>query len=101
MPGGIRSTAGGVGRSCGAVATAVGLALAGFALNPPQPAAAAGLPCVAPGNDGPNAALTGVVNTYYPATASVAAGATAISVGAPIGAATGIGAGDLLLVIQM
>src|ERR1700680_2057361 len=58
--------------------------------------------CVTPGNDGPNAALTGVVNTYYPATASAAAGATSIAVGARLaGASPAIAAGDLLLVIQM
>jgi LPXTG-site transpeptidase (sortase) family protein len=77
------------------------LAAAAFALTPTLPAAAAGRGCVAPGSYGPNAALTGVVNTYYPGAASAAAGATAISVGAPIGAAQAIAAGDLLLVIQM
>ena len=42
------------------------------------------------------------MNTYYSATAAtVSAGATSIPVGAPIGAATPIAAGDLLLVIQM
>lgn len=45
--------------------------------------------------------LTGVVNTYYPGTASVAAGATSIPVGAATGAGTAIAAGNLLLVIQM
>ncbi|HEY6337463.1 MAG TPA: C25 family cysteine peptidase [Candidatus Sulfotelmatobacter sp.] len=50
----------------------------------------------APGNG-----LTGVLNTYYPGTASVAAGATSIPVGTPTGAGTAIAAGDLLLVIQM
>ncbi len=101
MTGGTQSTKGGVGRSCLAAGLAVLLAVAAFAVRPPQSVAAAGQACVVPGNDGPNAALTGVVNTYYPATASSAAGATAIAVGAPIGAATAIAAGDLLLVIQM
>ena len=101
MPGGNRNTAGGAGRSCVAAGLAVLLAVAAFALNPPESVAAAGRGCVAPGNDGPNATLTGVVNSYYPATASVAATATAISVGAPIGAASPIAPGDLLLVIQM
>ncbi len=45
--------------------------------------------------------LTGVLNTYYPGTASVAAGATSIPVGAATGAGTAIAAGNLLLVIQM
>jgi LPXTG-site transpeptidase (sortase) family protein len=101
MAGGIQNTAGGVGRSCAAAGLAVLLAVAAFALQQPESVAAAGRGCVAPGNAGPNAGLTGVVNTYYPATASAAATATAISVGAPIGAASPIAPGDLLLVIQM
>jgi LPXTG-site transpeptidase (sortase) family protein len=102
MPGGIRSTAGGVVRSCAVVSVAVVLAVATFAVQAPELVLAAGRGCVTPGNDGPNAALTGVVNSYYPATASAASGATAISVGARIPAASpAIAAGDLLLVIQM
>jgi uncharacterized repeat protein (TIGR01451 family) len=42
-----------------------------------------------------------VVNTYYPGTASVSAGATSIALGTSSGAATAIASGDLLLVIQM
>ena len=49
--------------------------------------------------------LTGVLNTYYPGSASVLAGATSITVGAatggPGGVPTAIAAGNLLLVIQM
>ncbi len=45
--------------------------------------------------------LTGVLNTYYPGTASVAAGSTSITVGAATGAGQAIAAGNLLLVIQM
>ena len=75
--------------------------MAAFAFTPILPAAAAGRGCVAPGSYGPNAGLTGVVNTYYPGAANAIAGATAISVGAPIGAAQPVAAGDLLLVIQM
>ncbi|MGA8428643.1 MAG: CARDB domain-containing protein, partial [Candidatus Sulfotelmatobacter sp.] len=45
--------------------------------------------------------LTGVLNTYYPGTASVAAGAKSISVGTATGAGTAIATGNLLLVIQM
>ncbi|MBW4640778.1 MAG: hypothetical protein KME05_21640 [Gloeocapsa sp. UFS-A4-WI-NPMV-4B04] len=56
--------------------------------------------CAAPGKDGP-ATPTGVINTYYPGTASVSAGATSIAIGVATGATTGITAGDLLLVIQM
>ena len=68
----------------------------------PQLVTAAAQGCVAPGNDGPNPTLTGVVNTYYPGTASAAAGANTILVGPRIpGASPAIAAGDLLLVIQM
>jgi uncharacterized repeat protein (TIGR01451 family) len=45
--------------------------------------------------------LTGVLNTYYPGSANVAAGATSITVGAATGAGTAIASGNLLLVIQM
>jgi uncharacterized repeat protein (TIGR01451 family) len=45
--------------------------------------------------------LNGVVNTYYPGTANVAAGATSIPVGASTGAVGVIANGSLLLVIQM
>ncbi|MGA7911172.1 MAG: sortase [Candidatus Dormiibacterota bacterium] len=78
------------------------LAIAAFVVQAPELVSAAAHGCVAPGNDGPNPALTGIVNTYYPATASAAAGATTISVGARIpGGSPDIAAGDLLLVIQM
>jgi uncharacterized repeat protein (TIGR01451 family) len=45
--------------------------------------------------------LSGVVNTYYPGTASVAKAATSIPVGTATGAGGSIAAGSLLLVIQM
>lgn len=61
-----------------------------------QSVACAGVSQAVPGNN-----LTGVLNTYYPGTASVAAGATSIPVGAATGAGTAIAAGNLLLVIQM
>ncbi|HUY72972.1 MAG TPA: sortase [Candidatus Dormibacteraeota bacterium] len=78
------------------------LAIAVFVVPAPELVLAAANGCVSPGNDGPNPALTGIVNTYYPATASAAAGATTISVGARIpGGSPDIAAGDLLLVIQM
>jgi uncharacterized repeat protein (TIGR01451 family) len=49
-----------------------------------------------------NTPLTGVIDTYYPGTASAAAGATSIKVGTPTGyTTTGIAIGDLLLVMQM
>jgi LPXTG-site transpeptidase (sortase) family protein len=79
------------------------LAVAGVAVQAPDVAFAAGRGCVIPGNAGPNATLTGVVNAYYPATASAAAGATSIVLGPAIaaGSLTAIAPGDLLLVIQM
>ncbi|MGB3760457.1 MAG: isopeptide-forming domain-containing fimbrial protein [Rivularia sp. (in: cyanobacteria)] len=57
--------------------------------------------CAAPGKDGPGINISGVVNTYFPGTANVNAGATSIPVGTSTGASTPIQAGDLLLVIQM
>jgi LPXTG-site transpeptidase (sortase) family protein len=78
------------------------VACAALVFQAPQLAIAVAQGCVAPGNDGPNPTLTGVVNTYYPATASAAAGSTTISVGPRLAGATpAIAAGDLLLVIQM
>lgn len=56
--------------------------------------------CTNPGKDGAGGTLTGVVNTYYPVDASVAAGATSIPVGSPQGASTPISAGDLLILMQ-
>ncbi len=49
----------------------------------------------------PGGTLSGVVNTYYPGTASVAKGATSIPIGAATGAGGTIANGSLLLVIQM
>ncbi|MEM6400245.1 MAG: isopeptide-forming domain-containing fimbrial protein [Cyanobacteria bacterium P01_D01_bin.116] len=57
--------------------------------------------CAVPGQDGEGNNLSGIINTYYPGTANVNAGATSIPVGTSTGAATQIQAGDLLLVIQM
>ena len=56
--------------------------------------------CSASGADG-SSPTSGVVNTYYPAAASVTSGATAITLGASIGNTTGIAVGDLVMVIQM
>src|ERR1700730_1646888 len=98
----LRRRAGGLLRAALAPGIAVLVAGAALVFQAPQLVDAVAQGCVTPGNDGPNAALTGVVNTYYPATASAAAGATSISVGPRIaGAAPAIAAGDLLLVIQM
>jgi Peptidase family C25 len=58
--------------------------------------------CATLGKDGsPAAPITGVVNTYYPGTASVAATATSITLGVATGSSTAITSGDLLIVIQM
>ncbi len=57
--------------------------------------------CANPGRDGPGGTISGVVNTYYPGTASVSAGSTSIAIGSSTGSATPIASGDLLLVIQM
>jgi hypothetical protein len=56
--------------------------------------------CARPGANGAGTP-SGVVNTYFPATASANAGANVISLGAASGAATPIAVGDMLLVIQM
>lgn len=45
--------------------------------------------------------ISGVVNTYYPGTASVSAGASTISVGSGSGAGTSVAVNDLVLIIQM
>lgn len=59
--------------------------------------------CATPGKDGVDTGILSIVNSYFPGTGSINAGATSITVG-PINAAgnqTTISAGDLLLVIQM
>jgi LPXTG-site transpeptidase (sortase) family protein len=69
-------------------------------LNPLPARADSGL-CAIPGNDGPGGTLSGIVNTYYPGTASVSAGSSSVPVGPASGAGIGISDGDLLLVMQM
>jgi len=60
------------------------------------------LVCATPGKDGAGGALSGVVNTYYPGTGTLTAGAApSVTLGAASGAATPIGVGDLLLIMQM
>jgi len=61
------------------------------------------LVCATPGKDGtPGSPLSGYVNTYYAGVGTASAGSTTITVATPSsGASTQIGAGDLLLVIQM
>jgi uncharacterized repeat protein (TIGR01451 family)/fimbrial isopeptide formation D2 family protein len=80
------------------VGVAAGLVLS---LLTPGPASAGVQPCAIPGTDGPGGTLAGVIDTYYPGTTTVAAGATSISVGSPSGSAAAINTGDLLLVIEM
>jgi len=60
------------------------------------------LMCAAPGSSGP-VTISGIVNSYYPGSASVSAGASSVPVGTldVRGASTAIAAGDLLLVIQI
>jgi uncharacterized repeat protein (TIGR01451 family) len=57
--------------------------------------------CSAPGKDGPGAAITGTINTYYQPAVGTFTGATSIALSNPIGAATALAPGDLVLVIQM
>ena len=61
--------------------------------------------CATPGKDGGTVSavsVTGIVNTYYPSETSAAAGSTLIGVGLPSpGGNPAIGAGDLLLVLQV
>lgn len=57
--------------------------------------------CGTPGQQGNGGTLTGVVNTYYPGTATANAGATSITLGTARGATAPIASGNLLLVIQM
>src|SRR5215467_396012 len=57
--------------------------------------------CATPGKDGTGGTLTGIVNTYYPGSATANAAATQITLGAATGASNAISSGDLLIVIQM
>ena len=45
--------------------------------------------------------LTGIINTYFPGTATANAGSTSITLGTSTGAATAIAVNDLVLIIQM
>jgi uncharacterized repeat protein (TIGR01451 family) len=57
--------------------------------------------CAAPGKDAPGSP-SGIVNTYYPGSGSLAVGATSLTLGTPAsGAANAVTVNDLLLVIQM
>src|SRR6267378_4157663 len=65
----------------------------------PTPVHAAGS-CATPGRD-LTATLNGVINTYYPGSATAAAGSSTITLGAASGAASPIAIGDMVLVIQI
>ncbi len=56
--------------------------------------------CTVPTNTA-GGTLAGVINTYYPGTTSVSAGATSIALGPATGNTTPIAAGDEILIIQM
>ncbi|MBG1261092.1 beta strand repeat-containing protein [Nostoc commune] len=74
-----------------------------FDPDPPNPEADPNPPagiCAAPGSDG-TLTISGIVNTYYPGTQSVSAGATQITLGTATGLNSGIKKGDKLLIIQM
>ncbi len=74
-----------------------------FDPDPPNPEADPNPPagiCAAPGSDG-TLTISGVVNSYYPGTQSVSAGATQITLGTATGLNSGIKKGDKLLIIQM
>lgn len=45
--------------------------------------------------------LTGVINTYYPGTATAGAGTTSITLGTATGSGSAIAAGDMVLIMQM
>src|SRR2546421_6667852 len=75
------------------------LGAATVALLIPTPVEAA-TGCATPGRDG-SATITGVINTYFPGSASAGSGPTSITLGAATGASAPIAVGDLVLVIQM
>src|ERR1700687_3440688 len=102
MAGGNQNARRGVLRSSAAVGAAAMLAVSAFVAQSPQLVIAAGRGCVTPGNTGPAATLTGVVNAYYPANAGAAGGATSILLGSALAAGlqTAIAPGGLLLVFQ-
>ena len=60
--------------------------------------------CSAPGFDGPNGALSGVINTYHAGSGSAAAGSSQVTVASIAGQRTSnrsLIAGDLVLIMQM
>lgn len=67
---------------------------------PPGDSNSAPQVCSASGDEG-STPSSGIVNSYYPATASVSAAGTSIELGNSIGSTTPILAGDLVMIIQM
>lgn len=60
--------------------------------------------CSAPGFDGPNGALSGVINTYHAGSGSATAGSNQVTVASIAGQRTNtrsLIAGDLVLIMQM
>ena len=57
--------------------------------------------CAPPGNNGPEGAIAGVGNAYYPGSASVPVGSTSIAVGAHQSSGALVASGDLLLAFEM
>ena len=53
------------------------------------------------GTGATNTNVNGVINTYFPGTATVNSGSTSITLGAATGAGVAIASGDLVLIIQM
>ena len=76
------------------------LAILGVNPLPPGDANAAPAICSTSGREG-TVVTSGVLNTYYPGTSSVAAGANTLSLGASVGAGVGISPGDLVMIAQM
>ncbi|MDZ7628125.1 MAG: hypothetical protein U5J99_06915 [Parvularculaceae bacterium] len=56
--------------------------------------------CASPAAQG-SGTISGVVNTYFPATSNLGTGGTSITLGAATGASASIASGDLVLIIQM
>jgi len=84
------------------LAVALTLGLGGF-LEPVAPALGAASSCGEPGKDGSVTYTSGVPNTYYAGTGTLAAGATTVTLGAINTAAstTAFTVGDMALIIQM
>ncbi|OUC16021.1 MAG: hypothetical protein B0A82_03945 [Alkalinema sp. CACIAM 70d] len=88
-------------RWIGAIVASTLLLPQSFITLPPVQANQTGI-CAVPGKDG-TATVSGIVNSYYPGSGTVAVGSTSVTVGSinPNGNTTPIAKGDLLLIIQM